>query len=343
MVKIVDVAKAAKVSRTTVSYILNNKGNFSEETKQRVKRISKELGYVPDPAAQQLRRKSNTLDNGTRSNNILFISEYGTETMIESFWGDMYRRAKDECKKNGYGLLYGPFEEKIEGWMDLPNVIRDRIVGGVVLVGIVDETTVETLQAFSIPLVLANFYLPNVEVDCVVADDVEGGYQATKHLLGLGTKEIFVIIPDNPHPSWSDRISGYRKALQEQGQEFKPSYIKVCEGSYDKGTLKIIEEILQLKPKPEAIFAACDSLAESVLGVLLSKGVKVPGKMKLIGFDDNRIAQELNPPLTTVRMPGEQMGREVIRRLMSIIEDPEQRALKITCPVELIIRKSTGK
>jgi len=342
MVKIVDVAREAGVSPTAVSFILNNKGNFSPATKERVREVCKRLGYTPNPSARALRLKSGSLDNGARSTNVLFVSQYENRVIIDSFYGDIYQGAQEECKINNYGLLYYTLEGKIESWADLPNVIKDRLVEGVVFTSVVDSTTIETLRASAIPVVLVNFYLPDLEVDCIVAEDREGGYLATKYLLDLGAREIYVIVPNSFSTSYLDRTSGYKKALQERGQKFKQEYIRRLRSSY--GEINgIVENILQEKPKPQAIFATNDGIGQTVVNALLAKGVKVPEEIMVVGFDDRRIAQELNPPLTTVRMPRKQMGKEAVKRILSIIKEPGQSALKVTCPVELIIRKSTRK
>ena len=342
MVKIVDVAGEAGVSPTTVSFILNNKGNFLPATKERVREVCKRMGYTPNASARALRMKSNSSESGLRSSNILFISQYKNRVIVDSFYGDIYKGAQEECKINNYGLLNYTLEGRMESWADLPNVVKDRVVEGVAFGSVVDSTTIETLRTSAIPVVLVNCYLANLEVDCIVPDDVEGGYQATKHLLDLGAREIYVIVPHSSSTSYPDRISGYKKALQERGRKFAERYIQRLEGSYLQ-VGKIIEQMFQIKPKPEAIFATNDGIAEAVLNVLLTKGVKVPEEMMVVGFDDRRIAEELNPPLTTVRMHREQMGKEAIKRLLSIIKEPRQSALKITCPVELVIRESTRR
>jgi DNA-binding LacI/PurR family transcriptional regulator len=203
------------------------------------------------------------------------------------------------------------------------------------------------LKTTGFPFVLADQRMRDLEVPSVTADNYAGGYQAGRHLLELGHRRIS-FMGDLIAATVQDRLSGLRDAIADANLPFdRRLVVDIAPGTDRLGDwsdrVAVSTRDLMSKPDaPTAIFFSCDAVARAAYRVLGQMGLSIPGDVSLVGFDDDPLTQWLNPLLTTVRQPFEQMGRAAMELLCERIDSPDAPVQHRVLPVELIVRESTA-
>jgi LacI family transcriptional regulator len=182
--------------------------------------------------------------------------------------------------------------------------------------------------------------VPNVEVDAVLTDHQQGGFLATRHLIELGHERIACIAgPSTISPS-AERITGYRKALEQAGLPWDEKLI--LRGDYHaQSGLEITHSFLKMNPRPTAIFALNDLMALGALRAAAEAGFSVPKDLAVVGYDDLEIARFTNPPLTTIAQPKKAIGAQAVNLLVDRMTRKNQPNSRVVLPPELIVRRST--
>lgn len=203
------------------------------------------------------------------------------------------------------------------------------------------------LKVSGFPFVLADQRMRDLDVPSVVADNIEGGRLATRHLLDLGHRRI-AFIGDLVAATVQDRLAGMRDAMGDAGLPFNRSLVlDVTTGDdrladWSACVTSMSHELLGRADRPTAVFASCDAVARAVYRAAADKGLSVPRDLSIVGFDDDSLAGWLNPGLTTVRQPFEAMGRAAMALLLSVMEDSDATIEHRVLPVELVVRGSTA-
>jgi LacI family transcriptional regulator len=194
-----------------------------------------------------------------------------------------------------------------------------------------------------IPLVLVESYLSDTRANCIRVDNVEGGYIATRHLLGLGHTRIVHITGDLNYQVLFDRMEGYRKALCESKLPPRPDLIITRNYSEEDGYLAM-KRLLAYKSDFTAVFTANDKIALGVLQAIDEAGLSVPDDISVVGYDDSEFSKNINPPLTTVRQPRFEMGERAMAILNAIFQNhlAMNEGMKICFMPELVIRGTTS-
>lgn len=321
---ITDVAKAAGVSITTVSRVINKVLSVSEANRKKVEEAVRKLKFSPSPYAQALARrgKTNTI--------ALIIPRY--EGIFYSFYALELIR--------GVGTLCDVF--KLDLLLHLTDGRSDfnyGSVGGIIFADIIgNHSQVEAALKENIPTVVINNFVEDLEVSCVAIDNQKGALDAVNYLIRLGHKEIAHITGDLVSQAASQRLEGYKKALADNGIKENPEYI--IKTDYSRGEARqATEKLLNLEVPPTAIFLASDSMALEALNVIREKNKKVPEDISIIGFDDNPSGLYGAVALTTVRQPLIRMAEDGIKELNLLIKG-EKKLRKVKIPTELVIRDS---
>jgi len=327
MATIKEIAKRAGVSPSTVSRTLRGKGRVSAETRKRIFRIAEELGYRPNVSAR-------ALVTG-RTGTIGFLIHPRQSLDSGSFYGEILAGVEREIHASGFHTIFSTQVSE-----NPPSMVKEQRVDGLIIAGCdVPQDLIWAVKERGIPLVLVDYHLD--KVDSVFTDNVRGAYEAVTHLIQLGHKKIGFICEWFDDLSFAERFEGYKQALKEHGLPFDENL--TAEGLprvQDSGYLamkKLLERAL-----PSAVFAANDSAAAYAIQAIKEKGLKVPEDIAVVGFDDGPIAVHTEPPLTTMRVFREKMGVMAARRLLELIEDPEQPAVQIKLATKLVIRESCG-
>lgn len=326
-VTIYEIAEAAGVHPSTASRALSPGTNdrISAETADRIKRIASELGYEPHPWARSL-RTHRTLTIGV----IL-------PRLTDGVLARIGEAAEDRARDRGYIAVTLSTRDKQENQEALVNVLLDRRVDGLILATAArKDPLVDQLAERQVPFVLLN--RRSGLHPSVAADDELGGYLATRHLLGLGHTRIGMIAGPQQFSTGALRLKGYRRAFKEAGVSPERSWIVPSSFSIGGG-LEAAASLLGSASRPTAIFCINDSTAIGVMVAARDLGMTVPDDVALVGYNDTEVAPMLQPPLSSVAIPLEEMGREAVDCLVRQIDGGKPES--ITLPPRLKIRGSS--
>jgi DNA-binding LacI/PurR family transcriptional regulator len=332
-----DIAEHTGLSIMTVSRVVRGRPDVGAASRRKVLTAVQRLGYIPNPAARQLVSRV-AAPGPDRIVGTIFSREVVTS---HSFFAGIIQGIVDEARRWDCHLLFGyGLGDSLES-IEYPKMIRDMMTRWIILVGKVSPRFVRQLRANGFSLVLADMRPPLRDVDAVVCDDTGGAYQATRHLVKLGHERVALIRGPARHPFFEALASGYRRALSEAGvsppADFAVETSLSLQGGYDAA-----EALLKLPVRPTAIFTN-DDLAIGALRAIHQRGLRVPDDIALVGFDDIEYAAHTTPPLTTVAVPKEEMGRLAVRQAIAQMEQGDQHVFSTTVVAHtLVIRSSCG-
>lgn len=325
-----DVAKQAGVSISTVSRVINRNIPVSEEAIARVEAVMKELKYVPRAAARNLAsRKTNTLG--------LLLSD-----VLGDFFAPLLQGIERVADQTGYDLLIstagrrGPHAE-------LPRALGNHNTDGLlVFSGVLTDEAIGQVYSQGLPMVLIHQSPPaDLLMPCVTIENKAASREIVTHLIAAHQRRRIVLLrglPTNDDSYW--REMGYREALEMYELPFDPAL--VLPGDYSRHVAQAsMTQILADGVPFDAVFTGDDEAAVGALMALHNAGKRVPEEVAVVGFDDQRLAEILTPPLTTVHAPTEQVGTEAARQLVKLIQTGQADPLTLL-PTELIIRRSCG-
>lgn len=331
MVSMKHVADMADVSVSTVSHVVNETRHVSPPTRERVLDAIDALDYTPNAIARGLRR------NETKTIGLIIPDN------SNPFFGEIARGAEDAGYRHGYSVILCNSADDIQRELSYLEALVSKKVDGIVFIAVgLSAEHIQPVIERGTPVVIVDRKLAGVEAGRVLADNYKGGYEATRHLLDLGHERIACIIgPSELTPS-SDRVHGYRVALEEAGLKFDERLVMKGDFTY-RGGIQGANRLMQLPEPPTAIFVCNDTMCIGALRALRERGLRVPDDVSLVGFDDIALAAFAHPSLTTVRQPKYEKGEMVVERLIDRISDDEPEQIEeILLDVELIIRESTA-
>ncbi len=330
-VTIYDVAKKAGVSIATVSKVINNNtGNMRDSTKRRVKKAMEELNYHPNVMASALMGK------GTKTMGLL------VPDISNPFFSEIARTIEDRAHEKGYNVIMCSTDENEEKEKKYVELLQNKLVDGFIVGSTYkNKSILQDLINNMVPVVMLTQDDPDMDVSKVIVDDFKGGYEATIHHLQNGHRDI-AIISEQLALSSIKRTEGYLQALKTYGIKPRKELIVKTRGSIANG-IKAFDTLFQLPEPPTAIFACNDQLAIGVILRAKENGIKIPGQLSLVGFDDTILATATYPRLTTVAQPIAEMGKTVVDLLIEEIQLGISGKKRILFNPELIIRETTGK
>ena len=323
-INIAEVAKAAGVSTTTVSRVINDVATVSDANRRRVMDAIKKLKYRPNPSAQRLASgKTNTIG--------LLIPRF--EGIFHSYYAlQVIKGIGIAAERVGCDLLLHITDGK--------TAPAPAAVDGVMFIDVYgcEELLDRTLDE-GMPTVVLNHYLEELPVSCVAIDNRTAAERVVNYLVGLGHRDIATVTGDLKTQAGLDRLDGFVKAMKARQLPVRDAYIKFGDFGLPSARTST-ETLLAMKDRPTAIFAASDDMALEAINVALAKGVRVPEELSVVGFDDNPIAAYGRVPLTTVRQPLSEMGRTGLDVLLQHLKGKKQSPTKLLLPTELIERQS---
>ena len=328
-----DVAELAGVSRATVSYVLSNRTSgrisITQETRERVLKAAQELGYEPSALARSLR-------SGLSHTIGLLIPDIHNPHYLDILSG-----VDKELTECGYYLcLVSANLDPERESRCLRSLFQQRLDGLILLPTFADlfADEVEALSKRSSPAV---FISPVQGADWVLPDIPGGAELLLNHVLSLGHRRIGFINGVARRNMGRERLNVYRHKLAALGLPANGQLICHCGHTIQDG-YAAAQELLTLSPPPTAIWTINDLLAVGALRAIRERGLRVPDDISLAGFDDIDLASQLYPPLTTVRLHGEEIGRRAAQVLFQRIQDPKCEPMQETIDTELVIRQSTA-
>lgn len=331
-----DIAKLAGVSRTTVSFVLNNRTDvkISEATRKKVLNIAKELDYYPHAIATSL------VKNKTRTIGLILCQRLES-VFSDAFLPRVLLGVSTVAQNKDYKILL-QYVEDLTKKGTYYSLAREKRIDGIILSGpMSDDKELLRLKDENFPIVLMgqigedNFSYSDI-------DNVKAAKNAVQHLISHGHKRIAIITnaPLNYTASES-RLSGYKSALEENSIPYDEELIGIGDFTPQSG-FKEMQKLLSLKKLPTAIFVASDVVAFGVMDALKKGGMKIPQDIALVGFDNVNLSEYVDPPLTTVDLPGYEIGKNAANILIDNIENNKNDNKKIILETHLVIRKSCG-
>jgi DNA-binding LacI/PurR family transcriptional regulator len=304
------------------------------ETRRVVEKAIRRLAYVPNRAARSLvTRRTDSVG--------LVIPEPTTKLFGDPFFPRLIRginavlgeadqllvlltpqSAHDEEQLGRYllsGHLDGALLVSLHGADPLPGLLAER----------------------GIPVVVGGRPTRGIPVDVVDVDNVQGALQAVRHLIALGRRRIVTVTGPLDMTPAQDRLTGYRSALEEAGIDHDPT-LELAGDFEQTAAREAVERFIAAGGRFDAVFAASDAMALGALSAIRRADLRVPQDIAVVGYDDSALALSSDPPLSSVRQPIEEMGREMARAMLAQLGAPRQVARSVVLATELIVRGSSG-
>lgn len=329
-----DIAAATGLSPASVSLALNDKDGLSADTRRRVIEAARDLGYE-----RSGRRPVNAPPT------ISVVAErLPVAPTSDPFNKPILQGLEAAARRHGYRLAMefaSPEDDPESGnWARVP-AIGVVVLGG----GDLSPAWVKAAVDSDLPVLMVDHFIPGLELPSIVPDNLAGAFAATRHLIEMGHRRIGCIRGPSKYWTLGERLAGYMLALQQAGLRAGEELVPPRLSHGDEKGYGEMHHLLSLPTPPTAVFAVSDKTAVGAYRAAAERGLAVPGDVSIVGFDDIEIARALNPPLTTVHVPGETMGQVAFTRLRGLIAGAERDLLgpmKWTVPTTLIHRDSVG-
>ncbi len=329
-----DVAKKAGVSLKTVSRVVNEEASVSEKTRTRVLEVIRELKFVPNLAAATLvRRKA------------MAIGLVLGWPLKSTFSAALTDSAFSSCQKRDYGLVL--FSRNTHIRRDIEKAITGKHIDGLILdsPSSMDRELVSLIESLGIPYVIVHpIELPHADVSFVDIDDYGGAKLAISYLIELGHRHIGLILEESKRFRKHKRYAGYLDALTEHGIPVREEYQFFVGNAVNSGFQNGhagARELMEKHPELTAIFCETDETAMGAMSAVWQAGKSIPEDISIIGFDDIRYAEMVNPPLTTIRQPVDAISEAAVAAVIGMIKDPEREPVQEVLSTELVVRNST--
>jgi LacI family transcriptional regulator len=324
-----DIARLSGVSRSTASRVINGDENVRAETRRRVLEVIQQNDFHPNLAARRLA--------AGRTNVIGLVIPTGVGTIFsDPYFSHLIQGVSAACNEKEFSVMLWLATPEYERRM-IRRILGSGLVDGVIVSStLVDDPLVNNLYESQMPFVLIGRH-PNLEIHSIDLDNVEGAKKATLHLAQSGYQRIATITGPKNMTAGNDRLDGYRQALAEYG--LRGDETLVAEGDFtETGGYKAMQ--ILLPHHPEAVFAASDMMAAGAIRAIRESGLRVPHDIALVGYDDVPLALQVEPPLTTIRQPIQEMGKLAFDTLIDMLQNPNNEKRHIVLQPELIIRQS---
>ena len=337
-ITIKDIARALGLSTSTVSRALRDSYEISVETKKLVLEYAEKNNYHPNPIALSLKER--------RSRSIgVIVCE-----IANSFFSQTINGIESIAYNKGYNVMIAQSRESFERELINLQFLTSRSIDGLII-SVSTETKdfsyLKELHEKGMPIVFFDRIVDEIDTHKVIADNYNGAYNATQHLVNNGYRRIAAIANMAFLSIAKERLAGYRAALEDNGIEYDETLVKHCHhgGMILSEVEEAVSELLHLRHKPDAILATSDKLTTGCVRILKARGIHLPKEMGLVGFSNTDLTELLDPPLSVIKQPAFEMGEIATSLLLDLIEakrpvtDFETRVLS----TELLIRDSCGK
>ena len=328
-----DIAKVAGVSVTTVSKVLKNHEDISEKTKNVIRNLCREMNYIPNTNASNLRKKTSNLISIMICNN------------SNPFYDELIKSVQEELTKNGFiSLIYISRENEDMEQMYIRQLKGLNVSG--VLITPASEKSILLLRDLDIPYVLLGRYVDKEKDSYVVPDDEQGGYLATKHCLDQNPHApVYLFLAGKQVSTSQELCNGYCRALEEKNIKLNFSET-IFFNAYDNyNASQIADKIIKKAKPPYSFVCESDFVASGVIKALQDARIKIPEEAKVVGIDNLTLFSFMHPQLTTIDIQIQEIGKSGVNILRSMISKKKRKqnasAKHVILPVKLIKREST--
>lgn len=325
-----DIARIAKVSTSTVSHVINNTRYVSDEIREKIMKVVNELNYTPSAVARSLKVKE------TKTLGMLVTAT------SNPFFAEVVSGVEQYCNQHHYNLIISSIdgnEQRLQ--QNIQTLIQKQVDGLLLMYSDTRHAMVEQLN-LNLPIVVMDWWPTELNADKIYENSEFGAYLATKTLIEQGHKNIAIITGKLDKSLAHNRLLGYQKALQDAHLPINPDWI--IESHFDfEGGVEGMKKLLQITPRPTAVFACSDTIAVGVYQVTWQQGLRIPQDISVIGYDNIMLAQYLTPPLTTIHQPKAELGKLAVETLLERIKSPDLEYKTTMLQPQLIWRASVAK
>ncbi|MGF6768490.1 DNA-binding LacI/PurR family transcriptional regulator [Paraburkholderia sp. GAS199] len=333
------VAKLAGVSRTTVSFVLNDVPHMgiSEETRMRVLSAARQLGYVPNAAAQSL------VSGATRT--VAIVTPHSEHLKVDAFIPRMLAGVNDTCHKYGYKVIFEPVIDTGRPGGGFIDMVDSRRIDGLIAINTPrsDDVHLARLASEGFPLVVFGSKLvEHANLYSIDVDMREASRAATLHLLSLGHRKVaYLGFASDEYHGVTERLYGYRDAMREFGLGAEFERVGFANFSVQSG-YDAMKAMLECGPTFTALFAGNDTIAFGAMAAMRKAGLRIPEDIAVVGYDDIPLAAFAAPPLTTMRTSPYEQACEAATLLVRLMSGERPAELHSMMAVPLVIRESCG-
>lgn len=328
---ILDIARLAGVSKSTVSRVLSGGGAVSPESRDKVERAARALDYKPDAIAQAMKTRK------TRTLAFVLCGNYRS-LVTDPFYAGILDAVISQTDALGYDLILGGGNASVER-------ILQKKIDGALLASYVEPALLQEFHSREVPVVLVNMRVEDAAVGSVVLEDYDSVREQMEYLFGLGHRHIAFISGPLESYSHAERYRAYCDALAAHGCAVDSRLIKsAAAGTGREITARghaLMEELLPLYPAFSAVLATSDSMAAGALRAIRRAGLRTPQEIAVMGYDDLELAEITQPALSTYAVDRERLGREAVDLLVQLIDGHAAPRCAVIRGGELIIREST--
>ncbi|KQV96891.1 LacI family DNA-binding transcriptional regulator [Rhizobacter sp. Root1221] len=333
MSTIKDVAQHAQVSVATVSHVINDTRFVSEATRERVQAAIAALRYVPSALARSLK------SNRTHTIGMMIPNS------SNPYFAEIIRGIEDTFYEAGFNVILCNSDDDPIKQSNYVRLLTEKQVDGlIVLSSGSDVELLDTLRAARMPQVVVDREIDDLAADLVEVNHEAGGFLATQHLIQLGHRRIACIAGPQGLSSARERVQGYRRALAEAGLTVDDRLLRSADFTSAGGhaAMTSLLEMPHTARRPSAVFASNDLMAIGAICAAASRGLRIPGDVSVVGFDDIALAAHSNPPLTSVVQPKHQTGQLAAQLLLERIANPGRALQRTILQPKLLVRQSSG-
>jgi LacI family transcriptional regulator len=325
-----DIAELAGVSITTVSHVVNGTRAVAAETRAAVLRAIETTGYTGDAIARSL------VTGGTRSIGVAI------SLLANPYFAALMRAIEREAASAGYTVLLADTHDTVAIEQDTVRALRSRRVDGLLLTPSPgDGPVISELVSLGIPAVLLDRLTTRTDVDQVGVENIQSTSALTEHLASLGHRRIGLVSGAHGLSTSEERILGYRLGLGRGGLSWNPDLVVSGHSTRDGGAAAATA-LLSGPARPTALVVANDAMMVGVLHQARHLGLGVGTDLAVVGFDEADWSDLVEPPLTTMAQPIEEIGRTAVQLLLARIGDPDRPGTTLRLPPRLMHRGSCG-
>jgi LacI family repressor for deo operon, udp, cdd, tsx, nupC, and nupG len=332
MTSIRKVSRAAGVSVATVSRTMRHPERVREETRKKVFEAIEAVGYRPNMMARNFRAKK------------AFAIVVLVPNIANPFFSRVIRGIEQVSQREGYAVLLGDTQGSIDRQNEYVSLVSSRQADGIIQLSANVDEVIEMLDPGEGPLPLVNACECAVDTPCptIHIDNTGAAKDAVDHLVALGHVRIGVVLGPGDSPLTHDRLQGYKLALADNGLDFDKHLVVSGDFSLGSGR-RALAALRAVNNPPTAIFCCNDEMAIGAMHRVKRDGFSVPGDFSIVGFDDIEFARYVDPPLTTIAQPTEELGQVAFSVLLELLDGRTPEQTDFVLPTELIVRESTAR
>ncbi len=325
-----DVAKSLNVSISTVSRVMNGRDRVSSETRKKVMDAVQKLNYVPNYAAVSIVKKQTKVI-------VVLLPDLNTP-----FFLNVVQGIEEVAKSKGYFTMVFSTNGSHEEEYSFINGIMGRSVDGVIVVPSTPDLSF--FKDYGKPIVFVDRFNDDYSFDCVVIDNFRGAYIAVEHLIRMGHTKIGIITGPKELNIGKERYWGYEQAMRDNKKDISSEYAFIS-GWMEKDGYDGASKMMRLPEPPSALFAANENICRGIIKAVKDMNMKFGEDISLVGFDDNELAQFVNPPVTVIDRASNEMGNIGATILLNKINNQRTSAMpqRISLPTKLLVRGSVKK